>query len=134
MRSLLYIFALLVIGVITGCGDIVIEQPQRESEPVPHNPSQPGEQQVEREVLAFTSPWCGGCRADKPKIAELRRQGVKITEINVDEQPDLAARYNIQSLPTYVVLENGTEVQRTQSITAILAIVKWLLIRIISLI
>ena len=134
MRSLISVFAILTILVIAGCGELVIGQPQTKPEPVPHCPCQPEQQQVEREVLAFTSPWCGGCRTDKPKLTELRRQGVKITEINVDEQADLAERYNIQTLPTYVVLENGVEVQRTGSITAIIAIVKWLLIRIIAVI
>ena len=109
MRSLISVFAILTILVIAGCGELVIGQPQTKPEPVPHCPCQPEQQQVEREVLAFTSPWCGGCRTDKPKLTELRRQGVKITEINV-------------------------EVQRTGSITAIIAIVKWLLIRIIAVI
>lgn len=111
----------------------MIGQPQTKAEPVPHNPRQPVPQRVEREVLAFTSTWCGGCKADKPKIAELRRQGVKITEIDIAERQDLARKYQIEVLPTYVVLENGVEVQRTNSILAIIAIVKWLLITIITL-
>lgn len=133
MRTLISTVAVLAILVIAGCGEIVIGQPQTNPEPVPHAPLQPNQVRVEREVLAFTAPWCGGCQKDKAQIAELRDKGVKITEINIDERPDLAQQYNVTVVPTYVVLENGTEVQRTNSILTIVSMLVWLLMKIITI-
>jgi thioredoxin 1 len=133
MRTILPVLAVIAILVTAGCGEIVIGQPQTKPEPVPHVPSQPKQQHVEREVLAFTTPWCSACQKDKDEIAELRRKGVKITEINIDERPDLAEQYDVQVVPTYVVLQDGVEVQRTNSIVTILSMVIWLLAKIISI-
>ena len=94
------------------------EQPNLEPEPVPETIS---------EVLFFTQPGCPPCEADKPKVEELRRKGVKITEINIRERPDLMRQYQIRSTPTYIVLEDGVEVERTQSISVLITVLVKLL-------
>ena len=72
----------------------------------------------ESEVLAspvpvmvdFWATWCGPCRMLAPVIAEFAEEHegeVKVGKVNVDEQPELAARYNISSIPTVLVFKNG---------------------------
>ena len=81
---------------------------------------QPGVAIENVEVLAFTAKWCPACQRDKPRIEQLRRQGLKITSIDADLQPELLKRYGVNLLPTYIVLEGGIEVRRTNDIYAIM--------------
>jgi len=78
----------------------------------------------EREVLAseqpvivdFWAPWCGPCRAVAPlldQIAAERRGELKVVKVNVDEEPELAARFGISSIPTIVLFEDGKLVAGT---------------------
>ena len=78
-------------------------------------------------VLAFTADWCQACQRDKPKLAELRRHGVEVVEIDYDARPDLVRKYRVRRLPTYIVLKNGEEVERTGSIMMLIKIIRFLL-------
>jgi thiol-disulfide isomerase/thioredoxin len=78
-------------------------------------------------VLAFTADWCQACQRDKPKLAELRRRGVEVVEIDYDARPDLVRKYRVRRLPTYIVLEDGEEVERTESILLLIKILRFLM-------
>ena len=60
-------------------------------------------------LIDFFAPWCGPCRMVVPMVEEIakERPDIKVGKINVDENPELAARFRIMSIPTLVVMENG---------------------------
>lgn len=63
-------------------------------------------------VVDFTADWCPPCRAMKPVLAALsdERDDVRFVEIDVDTYPDLAARYEVLSMPTFIVFRHGEPV------------------------
>ena len=65
-------------------------------------------------LLDFWAFWCAPCRRVAPIIEEIARErsDIKVGKINVDEQPELANKFGIMSIPTLVVMKNGKIVQR----------------------
>ena len=77
----------------------------------------------EAEVLKATSPvvvdfwaeWCGPCKQIAPALEEISGSlgaKVKIVKLNVDENPQTAAKYGIQSIPTLMIFKNGQMASR----------------------
>jgi thioredoxin len=66
-------------------------------------------------VADFWAEWCGPCRMIGPVLKELARtykDKIKVAKINVDEEPDLAATFSIQSIPTLLFIKNGQVVKQ----------------------
>ena len=66
-------------------------------------------------VVDLWAPWCGPCRMIAPVLEELaaRHAGqLKVVKVNVDEEPELGARFDARSIPLLVVLRDGREVDR----------------------
>ena len=65
-------------------------------------------------LLDFYAVWCGPCRMVSPIVDEIaeERDDVVVGKINVDEEPELAQEFGVVSIPTLVVLKNGSEVNR----------------------
>lgn len=74
--------------------------------------------QLPGEVLYFTAPWCGACRAAAPAYEELRGAGYPIRKINVDSNPSLAQQYGIRSIPQFVYIKDGREVRRVGGVAS----------------
>ncbi len=60
-------------------------------------------------LLDFWASWCGPCRMVSPIIDEIagERSDIKVGKVNVDEQQELAAQFQVMSIPTLLVLKDG---------------------------
>jgi len=67
--------------------------------------------QAEGTVLVdFWASWCGPCRMLSPIVDEIAEDGVEgltVGKINVDEQPELAAAFDVMTIPTLIIFKNG---------------------------
>lgn len=67
-------------------------------------------------LLDFYADWCGPCRALSPTLERLAQEfagKVRIVKINVDEEPELASRYQVSAIPTLIFFERGEIVGQT---------------------
>ena len=60
-------------------------------------------------LLDFYADWCGPCKMQSPIIDEIAeaRADIKVGKINVDENQNLASKYNVMSIPTLLIIKNG---------------------------
>ncbi len=60
-------------------------------------------------LVDFWAPWCGPCRIVAPHLEELNseREDLRVVKLNVDDNPQTAARYNVMSIPTLLLFKNG---------------------------
>ena len=66
-------------------------------------------------MVDFWASWCGPCKMLSPLVEALAEQydgKALVAKVNVDEEPDLAARFGVMSIPTVVFLKNGREFDR----------------------
>ena len=66
-------------------------------------------------LLDFWASWCGPCRMVGPILDEIagERSAIKVGKVNVDEQQELAAQFQVMSIPTLLVLKNGEVVNKS---------------------
>ncbi len=60
-------------------------------------------------LVDFFATWCGPCRIVGPILDEIaqEREDIKVVKIDVDQEPELAAKYGVVSIPTLFVIEKG---------------------------
>jgi thioredoxin 1 len=66
-------------------------------------------------LVDFWAPWCGPCKMVAPVLDELSAEigdKAKIVKINVDDNPDSAAKYNVMSIPTLLIFKDGQVVNQ----------------------
>lgn len=71
--------------------------------------------ETDAKVLKFHATWCQPCKALSKTIEEAGDLGIEIESIDVDQEPELARKYNIRSVPTMVVVDEEGEVLRYQT-------------------
>ena len=70
-------------------------------------------------LLDFWASWCGPCRMVSPFVEEIAAEHpeIKVCKVNIDDEPELAARFQVMSIPTLMVVKEGKVVN--QSVGAI---------------
>jgi len=66
-------------------------------------------------LVDFWAPWCGPCKMVGPEVeavAEAYQGKAVVAKVNVDDNPQLAGKYNVMGVPTLIVVKNGQEVNR----------------------
>jgi len=66
-------------------------------------------------LVDFWAPWCGPCRSVAPMLDDLATQyagKLKVAKVNVDESTEVAMRYQITSIPTFLLFKNGQVADR----------------------
>lgn len=66
-------------------------------------------------LLDFWASWCAPCRMLSPIVDEIanERGDIKVGKVNVDEEPELAGKFGVMSIPTLVVMKNGKIVNQS---------------------
>jgi len=67
-----------------------------------------------RNILYFTADWCNPCKKTKPIVEELNRDSgtTKFQVIDADSEIDLVKSFEVRSIPTFIVIEDGEEIKR----------------------
>jgi thioredoxin 2 len=88
---------------------------------------------VERATLPvlvdFWAVWCGPCRMMAPvldRTAAERATGLRVAKVNTDEQPQLAGRFGIRSIPTLILFRGGREIARQSGALDATSLARWL--------
>ena len=80
-------------------------------------------------LVDFYAEWCGPCKIMKPRIldvAERMGDNVKVVQIDVDKEKELATRFRISSVPTFIIFKNGKQQWRQSGIISAFALMKLL--------
>lgn len=71
-------------------------------------------------IVDFWAIWCGPCRIMTPVVEEIAKEmpDVKVYKLNVDDYPELTAKFDIMSIPTILIFKDGEEVDQTVGVVS----------------
>ena len=74
---------------------------------------------VEIALVDFWASWCGPCKMMLPVLEQISKDYplIHVFKVNVDENSEIAMKYNVRSLPTLILFKNGTPVKQTVGFT-----------------
>lgn len=80
-------------------------------------------------LVDFFADWCGPCKMVGPIVDQIAAENtdINVCKVNVDKEPELAAKYNVMSIPTLIAFKNGQELNKSVGLVSkdeILALVK----------
>lgn len=81
-------------------------------------------------LVDFSAIWCGPCQRQLPvleKFATDHGHRVKIVKIDIDDSPELSAKFSVRSVPTLILFDKGTKVDFKSGLQSAVAIDNWLL-------
>jgi thioredoxin 2 len=79
-------------------------------------------------LIDFWAEWCGPCRMMAPefqKAAAAIEPRARLVKLNVDEEPEVASRFNVRSIPTLVLALHGRELARSAGARSVAQLVQW---------
>ena len=123
-KKIIYIMLLVLFVLIIVIANMLLQQNNynNESEEINMEILNVTSENFEQEVLNsnqtvlidFYADWCGPCKMLSPIVEQVASENtdVKVVKVNVDNEQDLAIKYQVMSIPTLVVIKNGAEANR----------------------
>lgn len=69
-------------------------------------------------MVDFWATWCGPCMRQGPIVEELAGEGYSVGKVDVDQEPALAQKFQVMSIPTLIIFKDGKEAKRLVGLTA----------------
>jgi|TARA_B100000925_G_C21740001_1_gene358799 thioredoxin 1 len=72
-------------------------------------------------IVDFWAEWCGPCKMMHPILEEYSKEegAVQVVKVNVDEEADIASKYNIRGIPTFILFEDGEVAKRQTGVMSV---------------